>query len=66
LFKDGIEIGYVTSGTCSPTLRKPILMGYVNAKYDAQDPGISVQIREKLYPVKAVKLPFYRRCDKIN
>ncbi|MEK7375631.1 MAG: glycine cleavage T C-terminal barrel domain-containing protein, partial [Candidatus Margulisiibacteriota bacterium] len=66
LFKDGNEIGYVTSGTFSPTLRKPIFMGYVDTKYGPQYTGISVQIREKLYPVQAVKLPFYRRCDKIN
>ena len=66
LFKDGIEIGHVTSGTYSPTLRKPIFMGYVDARFKIQDTGISVQIRENLYPVQTVKLPFYKRCDKIN
>lgn len=66
LFKGGIEIGHVTSGTFSPTLKKPIFMAYVDSKYDAQDPEISVQIRDNFYPVQTVKLPFYRRCDKIN
>jgi aminomethyltransferase len=39
---DGNEIGRVTSGGHSPTLRRPIAMGYVAAPF--ADPGTAVQV----------------------
>jgi aminomethyltransferase len=53
-------IGEVTSGTVSPSLRKPIALGYVtraNAKSGSQ---IAVMIRDKKYPATVVKPPFYK------
>jgi aminomethyltransferase len=54
-------IGEVTSGTFSPTLGRPIAMGYVGP--NAAEPGteLQVDIRGQLEPARVVKLPFYRR-----
>lgn len=53
-------IGKVTSGTMSPSLNKPIGLGYVSV--DAKEVGteIYVQIRNKQIKGKVVKLPFYK------
>jgi len=48
---EGKEIGIVTSGTLSPSLKKPIGMGYVELDYAKAGTEIQVQIRKK--PVKA-------------
>lgn len=66
LFSKGQEIGYVTSGTFSPTLKKPIGMGYIFGKQLTAnglqlESDFSVELREKLFPIRIVKLPFYRR-----
>lgn len=58
--KDAAEnkIGYVTSGTQSPTLQKAIGLGYVSTEFAALDMEIFVAVREKLLKAKVVKLPF--------
>lgn len=66
IFSKDQEMGYVTSGTFSPTLKKPIGMGYIFGKRLTAnglqlESDFSVEIREKLYPIKIVKLPFYKR-----
>jgi aminomethyltransferase len=57
----GKVIGKVTSGTQSPTLNKPIGMGYVETAHAKAGTEIFVIIREK--PVKAVvtKIPFLKK-----
>jgi aminomethyltransferase len=55
---EGETIGRVTSGTQSPSLQKPIAMGYVNINYAKIDTQIFIKIREKLVPAKVVKMPF--------
>ena len=56
----GTVIGEVTSGTMSPSLKKPIGMGYVPTALSGEGSGIFVRIREKLIRGKVVKLPFYK------
>jgi aminomethyltransferase len=54
----GATIGHVTSGTQSPSLNKPIAMGYVdifNSKIDTQ---VFIKVRDKLLATKVVKMPF--------
>ncbi|MEO0005994.1 MAG: hypothetical protein RJA20_190 [Bacteroidota bacterium] len=54
----GVVIGVVTSGTHSPTLDKPIGMGYVKAKY--AEPGTKIMIVAGSKKLEAVvcRLPF--------
>lgn len=54
-------IGTVTSGTMSPTLKKPIGMGYISVEYSGIGNEIFINIRNK--PVKAViaKTPFIKK-----
>ena len=61
LFKDGNKIGFVTSGSQSPTLKKRIGLCYIKAEYSKADNEFDVNIRDKLYKAKTVKLPFYKR-----
>jgi len=55
---EGNTIGKVTSGTQSPTLGKPIGMGYVDSKFAAIDTEIFIKIRTTLLKAKIVKFPF--------
>tara|TARA_Y200000002_G_scaffold129628_1_gene106791 strand:- start:589 stop:1671 length:1083 start_codon:yes stop_codon:yes gene_type:complete len=54
------EIGFVTSGTMSPSLQKSIGMGYVNSEYAKSDTKLYIQIRNKKLKAQVVKLPFYK------
>jgi aminomethyltransferase len=54
----GIPIGFVTSGTQSPSLGKAIGLGYVNLAFANLDTKILIKIRDKLLHAKVVKLPF--------
>ncbi len=60
IFKDGEEIGFITSGGYSPTLEKSIALGYVNKPYNKRGTELEVQIRNKMVKAEVVKLPFYR------
>jgi aminomethyltransferase len=53
-------IGYVTSGTQSPTLGKAIGLGYVKTGHDNLGEEFIIQIRKKHVKAKIVKLPFYK------
>ncbi len=55
---DGDTIGYVTSGTQSPSLNKAIGMGYVRKAYAAIDNIIHIKVRDRLLQAKVVKIPF--------
>lgn len=55
---DGKEIGYVTSGTQSPSLQKAIGMGYVATTYAVIDTVINIIVRDKVLKAKVVKIPF--------
>ena len=56
----GENIGVVTSGTMSPSLKKGIGMGYVKTAYSKLGSKIFIQIRNKAIPAVVVKLPFYK------
>lgn len=57
----GEQIGEITSGTFSPTLQKPIAMGYVPAQFSAPGTELEIDIRGTRETARVVKLPFYRR-----
>ncbi len=52
------EIGVVTSGTSSPSLKQGIGMGYVKKGYFKKDTKINIRIRKKLVPATITKAPF--------
>ena len=56
--QSGAQIGYVTSGTQSPSLNKAIGMGYVRTAFAMPDTQIYVKVREKLLMARVVKIPF--------
>jgi aminomethyltransferase len=59
VLKDGKEIGYVSSGTMSPTFRKGIGMALTDIQYSSIGTEIDINIREKPYKARIVKKPFY-------
>lgn len=56
----GWQIGEITSGTHSPTLKKPIGLALVKRGEVKKGDQVSVLIREKKVPGVVVKTPFYR------
>jgi len=56
--KDNIIIGKVTSGTMSPTLGKPIGLGYIDSAYAKIDTTIYINIRNNLIKAMIIKPPF--------
>lgn len=55
------EVGQVTSGTFSPTLKKSLAMAYVPPGDDQPGTVFEVDIRGKRDQATVVDLPFYRR-----
>lgn len=56
--KSGNEIGEVTSGCLSPSLKKNIGMGYVDSKFFKTGSQIVIDIRKKRFDATVVKMPF--------
>ncbi len=60
IFKKGNEIGFVTSGGYSPTLKKTIGLGLVEKQYSEVGTEFEIEIRNKFLRGKIVATPFYR------
>jgi aminomethyltransferase len=60
LLVDGARIGAVTSGSFSPTLRRSLGLGYVQAAFAEPGQPLAVAIRERLEPAEVVALPHYQ------
>nr|WP_171822657.1 glycine cleavage system aminomethyltransferase GcvT [Sulfobacillus thermosulfidooxidans] len=58
---EGKPIGVITSGSYSPTLKKPIALALVESSYAKPGQHFSVMIRNRAVPTLSVKTPFYRR-----
>lgn len=56
----GNEIGYVTSGTQSPTLGKAIAIAYVAKGFAAEGTEVFVVVRDKALKAQVVKMPFLK------
>ncbi|AXC13671.1 Aminomethyltransferase (glycine cleavage system T protein) [Acidisarcina polymorpha] len=61
---EGKQIGYVTSGSPSPFLKKNIAMAYVPLDFSAVDTEVVVQCRSNAVRAKVVGLPFYKKPKK--
>jgi len=59
VFKDGSEVGFVTSGTYSPTLERSIALAIVSNNVRVGD-TIEVAFREGTVRGEVVRKPFYR------
>jgi len=57
--KGGKDIGYVSSGTFSPTFKKSIGLAFVDKEFSKVGTKLDVEIRGTFYPAIIVKKPFY-------
>ena len=64
ILAEGRIIGRITSGSHSPTLKKPIAMGYVPPEFARPGTQLQIDVRGRIEPARIVKLPFYRRSKK--
>lgn len=61
IYKGEEKIGFITSGTQSPTLQKNIGMGIVKSEFATEGTEIYVQVRKRTLKAVVVKAPFYKR-----
>lgn len=66
VLSSGRGIGVVTSGTMSPSLKRPIGMAYVDRGHEAEGSPIEVMIRSRPARARAVGLPFYPAKKNLN
>ena len=64
LNKEGRDIGYVTSGSPAPFLKKNIALAYVPPEFAALGGELLVEIRGQGVKGKVVPTPFYKRPKK--
>ncbi len=55
------EIGIVTSGTQSPSLKKTVALGYVTVPHSELGTHIQIEIRGNKIPAEIIPTPFYKR-----
>ena len=55
---EGNEVGKVTSGGFSPTLQRPIAMGYVASHLAEDGTALKLEQRGKLFDARVVPMPF--------
>ena len=60
-FKDGQEIGEVTTGTQSPMTKRNIGLPLIDSKFAQIGIEVEVEIRSKLAKAAVVETPFYKR-----
>jgi len=58
LFRDGEEIGRVTSACFSPALRRAIALGYVKRPYYEPETKLDVLFPDQVEPAAVARLPF--------
>jgi aminomethyltransferase len=64
LDEGGQQIGYVTSGSYAPFLKKNIALAYVPPAFAAVGAGVKVEIRGQGVRAQVVPAPFYKRQKK--
>jgi aminomethyltransferase len=60
----GKQVGYVTSGSDAPYLKKNIALAYVPPQLSAIGTGINVDVRGQAVKCQVVPTPFYKRKKK--
>ncbi len=64
IYDKGRKIGFVTSGTFSPTFRKGIGLAMVDINYSEIGTKLNIKIRNELHEGAVVKRPIYRYTGK--
>ncbi len=62
VYKDGVEIGEVTTGTQSPLTKRNIGLALLNIEHTAIGTEVEIEIRNKMVPATVVATPFYKRA----
>ena len=62
--RGGDELGYVTSGSPAPFLKKNIALAYVPPHFSSLDTVVTVEVRTQKLKAKVVPTPFYKRPKK--
>ncbi len=62
--EQGKEIGYVTSGSPAPFLKKNIALAYVPPNFSAVDTAVYVDVRGNKVKAQVVPTPFYKKPKK--
>ncbi len=60
VFSGDSEIGYVTSGTQSPTLKKNIGLVLISSNYAEEGNEVEIEVRNKRLRAKVTQTPFYK------
>ena len=60
VYGDDGEIGHVTSSLLSPTLSRPLAMGYVRREFVEPGSKVTVQVDGATASAEVVELPFYK------
>ncbi|CBK25284.2 Aminomethyltransferase [Blastocystis hominis] len=58
IYSNGELVGEITSGTLSPSLKKPVAMGYIKKGLHTAGTQVEVEVRNKKYPAVVTKMPF--------
>ncbi len=65
LNNEGAQLGYVTSGSYAPFLKKNIALAYVPPEFSALGSELQVEIRNQGVKAKVVPTPFYKRPKRV-
>ncbi|MFC0561642.1 glycine cleavage system aminomethyltransferase GcvT [Halalkalibacter alkalisediminis] len=61
VFVNDKQVGFVTTGTQSPTLKKNVGLAIVDIAYTELGTEVEVQVRKKRLKAKVVSTPFYKK-----
>ncbi|KGR78454.1 glycine cleavage system aminomethyltransferase GcvT [Ureibacillus manganicus] len=61
VFKDGVEIGEITTGTQLPSTKRNVGYALVNSNFTELETELEIEIRNKKLKSKVVATPFYKR-----
>ena len=54
---EGVDVGWVTSGTFSPVIRRGVAQAYIDSRYALIGETVEVNVRGKLYEAKISEFP---------
>ena len=60
------EIGWISSGTFSPTLQSSLGLAFLDSAKAVRGAEVKVLIRHKEYRAQVVQIPFYKRGEALT